>query len=209
MIVLGPDTTSPPAKMPARPVASVPGSATMPAQPLTSMPAPFGQDRWIGFLADRDEDGRGRRAPPRCRGLVPSVLGSLPSGRAARRAGCDAADRHEAAVAAHDLDRSESGPDDDPFALGGFDLLDLRGHLSSAASIDDGHWGGAAAPGGTRRIHRRAPPADDDGRTAQTRVLAEVDLLEEDRRGHDPGSSSPGMPSRRLFEAPVDRKTAR
>ncbi len=43
MIVLGPDTTSPPAKIPARPVASVRGSATMPAQPLTSIPAPSGR----------------------------------------------------------------------------------------------------------------------------------------------------------------------
>ena len=58
MIVFGPDTTSPPAKMPARPVASVRGSATMPAQPLTSMPAPFGQDRRVGLLADGDEDRR-------------------------------------------------------------------------------------------------------------------------------------------------------
>ena len=43
MIVRGPDTTSPPAKIPARPVARVRGSATIPAQPLTSMPAPSGR----------------------------------------------------------------------------------------------------------------------------------------------------------------------
>ena len=43
MMVLGPETTSPPAKIPARPVARVRGSATMPAQPLTSIPAPSGR----------------------------------------------------------------------------------------------------------------------------------------------------------------------
>ena len=43
MMVRGPETTSPPAKIPARPVARVRGSATIPAQPLTSMPAPSGR----------------------------------------------------------------------------------------------------------------------------------------------------------------------
>src|SRR6185369_1850706 len=43
MMVLGPDTTSPPAKIPVRPVARVRESATIPAQPLTSIPAPAGR----------------------------------------------------------------------------------------------------------------------------------------------------------------------
>ena len=146
-------------------------------------PGALGKDRWIGFLPDRHEDGAWPQAPARSRRRVPRWQSRLLVG-ATGRAGRLAAKPDQCPVATDDLDRSEAGEDDDLLTFGGFDLLDLRRHLCSAASIDDGHRRRAAAPGGARGIHRRAATADDDGRTAQARFLTEVDALEE-QRGRD------------------------
>ena len=113
--------------------------------------------------------------------------GAAGSVRAGSRSGLDAAHGDHRTVSTHDLDRRKAGLDDDPLALGCLDLLDLRRHLRSTTSIDDRDRGGAAPPGRPRRVHRGAPATDDDGRTAQSRLLAEVDLLEEERGRHDPG----------------------
>src|SRR4029078_5694948 len=65
MIVLGPDTTSPPANTPGRPVADVRGSVTIPAQPLLSTPAARGRIEGSGSspIATRTvEAGRSTKA---------------------------------------------------------------------------------------------------------------------------------------------------
>ena len=183
MMVFGPETTSPPAKIPARPVARVRGSATMPAQPLTSIPAPSGRidgsgssptaTRIVVAWSSSSEPGIGSHAP------------TAIAGRRRGRSRPDAADADYRTVAAHDLHRREPGPDDDPLALGCLDLLDLGRHLVAAPSIDDRNRRRAAPPGGARRVHRRAPSADDHGRAGEAWLLAEVDPLEEEGRRDD------------------------
>ena len=60
MIVFGPETTSPPANTPLRPVASVRASATMPAAAADLDPGADRQDRRVRLLADGHQDRRGR-----------------------------------------------------------------------------------------------------------------------------------------------------
>ena len=153
-------------------------------------------------------------APGRSRERAPRWRGRRRSARAAcreigrRRLG--AADADHGAVAAQHLDRGETRPDDDPLALGGLDLLDLGRHLGPAAAVDDGDRRGTAAPGRPRGVHRRAAAADDHGRTAQPRLLAEVDPLEEERgRDHARRRRRRGRRAAGSSRRPVARKTAR
>ncbi len=108
-------------------------------------------------------------------------------GRSPRPDGSRAPEADDRAVASNDLDRGETRPDDDPLALGGLDLLHLGRHVGPAAAIHDGHGARPAPPGRSRGVHRGAAATDDHGRTAQVRVLAEIDPLEEQGRGHHAG----------------------
>ena len=194
MIVLGPDTTSPPAKMPARPVASVRESATMPAQPLTSIPAPAGRIDGSGSSPTATRIVAAGRSRSRAGDRHPMALGSH---RPARRGPLGSSMQRMAMTAPSrldDLDRSQAGLDDDPLALGCFDLLDLRRHLRATSSIDDRDRRGAAAPGGPCGVHGCASATDDDGRPGQSRFLVEVDLLQEEGGRHDSRARRPPEP---------------
>ena len=108
--------------------------------------------------------------------------------RAGSRSGLDAAHGDDRTVATHDLDRRKAGLDDDALALSCLDLLDLRRHLRSTTSIDDRHRGGAAPPGRpSPRPSAVLPPPTTMAGPRQSRLFAEVDLLQEERRRHDPG----------------------
>ena len=135
MIVRGPDTTSPPAKIPARPVARVRGSATIPAQPLTSMPAPSGRIDGSGSspMATRIALAGSSRVSP-----VDAQAGAA-VGAGRRRSARMTSQRTAttAAVAPDDLGRREAVEDHDALALGGLDLLGLGGHVAAPAAIDD------------------------------------------------------------------------
>ena len=180
MIVLGPVTTSPPAKTPGRPVARVRGSAAIPAQALVSMPGALGQDRRVGLLADGHQDGVGRHDRVRAGDRGPD--GRPPSDGAGRRllGHPEPATRPSTT---EDLGDGHADPDLDALAPGGFDLLDLGGHLLEPAPVEDRHGVGAAAQGGARGIHGGAAATDDDDAADEPRGLAEVDLLEEDGGG--------------------------
>jgi hypothetical protein len=95
------------------------------------------EDRRIGLLADGHEDGGGRELALGAGDRLPR--GPRPHGGAARRSRLGASDADDRAVAAHDLDRRETGPHDDPLALGRLDLLDLRRHIRAASPVDDRH----------------------------------------------------------------------
>ncbi len=156
-------------------------------------PGTLGEDRRIGFLADGDEDRRRGQflLTPRDglpRGRRPGEAGPTRG----RRTGLRAAEADDGSVTTDDRDRGEPGPDDDPLALGGLDLLLLGRHLRPPAPIDDRHRRRATPPCRSRGVHRRAPATDHDGRAGQAGRLAEIDPLQEQRRRDDPGASSPG-----------------
>ena len=88
-------------------------------------------------------------------------------------------------VGREDLEDLGADPEGDALGSRRLDLLGLGRHLGEAAAIDDGHRAGAAPEGGPCRVHRGAATADDDDRSAEPRVLGEVDLLEEDRGRDD------------------------
>ena len=191
MIVRGPDTTSPPAKIPARPVARVRGSATIPAQPLTSMPAPSGRMDGSGSspMATRIALAGSSRISP-----VEAQLGAAGRGGVVGRAHDVAANGDHGPVAADDLVRREAFEDHDALALGRLDLLGLGGHVAAPPAIDDGHGGRAAPACRPRRVHRGAAAADDDDVARQSGRLAEVDLLEEPGCRDDPAQLVAGDP---------------
>ncbi len=181
MIVLAPDTTSPPAKTPLRPVAW-PASATMPEKPLVSMPAPSGRIEGSGS------------SPTATRTVVASILSiaagdRLVDGTAAveqaGRALADELDGRDAAGRSDDLRDGRLELDVHAFVLGRLDLLDLSRHLGPAAAVQDGDRGRARTERRPCRVHGGAAAADDHDRPTQDRLLAEVDLLEEEGRRHD------------------------
>ena len=143
----------------------------------------LGQDRRIGLLADRDEDRRRRDRRPRCPGPAPR-----PRGRpGARPVGACSAIRTPVVV--------PSG------ATTSVTTVPIRKAMPSArAASTSSAWAGisanprryrtvtdlgAAAQGGPRGVHRRAAATDDDDRAGQPWLLAQVDLLEEDRGRDD------------------------
>ena len=157
------------------------------------------------ILADRDEDGRAREleVAPR-HGLPDRAAGFDATGRLLRAA----ADRAGTPVAEHFVD-DDAGADRDAFALGRVDLLALGRHLGASAPVEDGHRVGAAPERGARGVHGGAATADDDHGARETRPLAQVDLLEEERGGHDARRAGRREPrAGGSCEAPVDRKTA-
>ena len=189
MIVLGPETTSPPAKMPGAAGGQGPrvGHDAGPAAHLDARA--LGEDRRVGLLADRHEDRGGRQLHHRIRHGRPDGAAAVDL---AGRSLLGAAEGHDRAVAPDDLGDRQARPDRDPLALGRLDLLLLGRHVGPAAAVGDRDRRGAAAEGGAGGVHRRAPAADHHHGAREPGMLAEVDLLEEEGRGDHAGQAVAG-----------------
>ena len=143
---------------------------------------PFGQDRRIRFLADRHQDGRRRDGGLAARDRCPDGAAALDD---ACRGLLGDPELRRGPVGPKDFGHDRADPEGDPLGPGRLDLLGLSRHLREPAPVKDRHGLRPAPKRGPGRIHGRAATAHDDDRTRQARVLAEVDLLEEDRSRDD------------------------
>ena len=90
------------------------------------------------------------------------------------------------------------------FVLRGLDLLGLSWHLGPTAPIQHGHRRRSGSERGAGRVHGRAAAADHDNGALQDRLLAQVDLLEEQRGRHHAR-----QPVTRYAELPAPRRPGR
>ena len=207
MMVLGPDTTSPPAKTPAWPVARVRGSATIPAKALTSMPAPSGRIDGSGSSPTATRivvaGELGLAARHRCPDRAPA-LGSRRSaparqtgprspsrrGRRPRSRPCPIAERRCPRA------RRPRPPRPGPASRRG------RGGRGPSRTRRRSAGRTARRPSPCCRRRRRRPGPSSRGCSPRLTCLRKTVA------GTTPRDSSPGTPRRRLFGAPVARKMA-